>query len=222
MKRLTVVNTNALIVHLDHGKPVIDSLSIAQAFGRSHKNVLQSLDALIDEGTINELEFKPVQYTDAKGERRRMIELTEDGALIAMPFIGGKKSRQGQVCLVRAFRSLRDAYTGDWLQCRKQVAFTYRMMSEALQMTRADEGKITRPHHYSNEAKLINAAMFGTNAVVARDALSSAELQRLEIIEGRNAYLIASGRTYQERKATLLLFAQSLGNASTSTNHRLS
>jgi Rha family phage regulatory protein len=92
----------------DQGEIVTDSLVIAEEFGRAHKNVLASLDSLIEDNVINGLDFKPVEYRDGKGEFRRAIELTERGALIAMPFIGGRKSKEGQVRLVNAFISMRE------------------------------------------------------------------------------------------------------------------
>jgi Rha family phage regulatory protein len=103
-----VDHTSTDLVRVTAGAAVTDSLVIAQAFGRAHKNVLSSLDGLISDGTINGLDFKPVQYRDGKGERRRAIELTERGALIAMPFIGGARAREGQVRLVDAFMMLRE------------------------------------------------------------------------------------------------------------------
>lgn len=100
--------TVALCRVSNDGKIVTDSLIIGGEFERAHKNVLASLDALIEGGTINGLDFKPVEYRDGKGEFRRAIELTERGALIAMPFIGGRKSKDGQVRLVNAFLSMRE------------------------------------------------------------------------------------------------------------------
>ncbi|WP_322073544.1 Rha family transcriptional regulator [Burkholderia cepacia] len=96
------------LVRVSAGAAVTDSLTISREFGRAHKNVLASIDALVSGGTINGLDFKPVEYRDAKGELRRAIELTERGALIAMPFIGGARSREGQVRLVDAFMRLRE------------------------------------------------------------------------------------------------------------------
>ncbi|MEX3941607.1 Rha family transcriptional regulator [Paraburkholderia sp. BR10937] len=104
----TTRHEDAALVHLRDGKPMTDTLTIARVFKREHKNVLQSTDALIADSTINGQDFKSVEYVDAKGEKRRMIELTERGALIAMPFVGGKNSRAGQVRLVDAFLSMRE------------------------------------------------------------------------------------------------------------------
>ncbi|MFC7516594.1 Rha family transcriptional regulator [Herbaspirillum sp. GCM10030257] len=204
------------LVHLRQGQPITNSLIIADEFGRRHDNVLQSLDSLIADGTLNHLEFKAVKYRDIKGEARRAIELSERGALIAMPFIGGKKSRLGQVRLVDAFlamRSVLNAGSSSWQAQRKQLAASYRIMSDALHETRADDGKSTQSHHYANEARLLNWVMFGKFEAVDRDHLSLADLSTLEALEARNAIWIARGRSYNERKAALPGFLQSLRNS---------
>jgi len=92
----------------EDGKIVTDSLIIADQFERQHKNVLASLDGLIERGRIGQLDFKPTSYMDQWNRQQRMIELTERGALIAMPFIGGSKSEEGQVRLVDAFEATRE------------------------------------------------------------------------------------------------------------------
>jgi Rha family phage regulatory protein len=212
MDALTSPGTGEL-VHLHKGKPVTDSLTIAREFGRSHKNVLASLDALIADGTISRLEFKPRNYTDERGKQQRMIELTERGALIAMPFIGGKKSRAGQVRLVDAFMAMRDALTNapaDWQDYRKKVSAGYSMMTEALQEVRAEDGKQTMPYHYANEAKLVNWVLFGRFEGIDRNDLTQADLSLMEKVEARNAIWIARGRTYEQRKAALPAYLASL------------
>lgn len=104
------VNTAATdLVHMRGQTPVTDSLTIAREFGRRHGNVLRTLDSLIADGTIGRLNFESAEYLDEQGKGRRMVELDERGALIAMPFIGGRSSRAGQVRLVDAFLRLRDA-----------------------------------------------------------------------------------------------------------------
>lgn len=102
------VNTQIVARRAD-GELVVASLTIAREFDRNHKDVLRALDSLIADGTLNGRNFAPVGYADAKGEQRRMIELTEAGALIAMPFIGGRRAREGQVRLVNAFMALRES-----------------------------------------------------------------------------------------------------------------
>ena len=202
------------LVHIHQGKPVTDSRIIASEFKRRHDNVLQTLDSLIADSTINRLDFKAVEYIDAKGERRRMIELTERGALIAMPFVGGRNSRTGQVRLVDAFMALRDELTGhqqaDWSSSRKKVSTSFQDMCDALHEVRAEAGKATTAHHYATEAKLVNWVLFGRFEAVERDELQQADLTLMERVEARNALWIARGRTYDQRKAALPGFLASV------------
>jgi len=105
MKKLSR-NPTLLGIQGAHSNIQVDSRKIAEVFERPHKNVLQILDTLIEDGTISRLEFKPSNYL-ARGKSYRCIELNEAGFFKAMPFIGGKKSKQGQICLVNEFLSLR-------------------------------------------------------------------------------------------------------------------
>ncbi|MFA6163974.1 MAG: Rha family transcriptional regulator [Methylobacter sp.] len=80
----------------------MDSRDIAKEFGRQHKNILQTLDDLLAEGIISRLESKPRNYKN-RGKEYRRYELNKSGFLKAMPFIGGRKSREGQSRFVDAF-----------------------------------------------------------------------------------------------------------------------
>lgn len=208
------VPARSTLVHLNNGKPVTDSLTIAHEFGCQHKNVLQSLDALIADGTINRIEFKPVKFTDAKGQQCRMIELSERGALIAMPFIGGKNARVGQVRLVDAFLALRDLASSqraiDWHESKRDASASCHLMHHMLQDVRTLAGKETHAHHYANEARLIDWVVFGSFACVARDTLPKSGLAVLDAIIRRNTMLIAAGHTYEDRKAALPVFLAAL------------
>lgn len=201
------VSTSGALVHFREGKPVTDSLVIAGEFKRRHDNVLQSLDALVADGTISRLDSKERDYTDERGKTQRMIELTERGALIAMPFVGGKNSRAGQVRLVDAFMALRAELAGrnlgDWSNSREKVSTSYQDMCEALSEVRESAGKSTSAHHYANESRLVNWVLFGSFEAIDRDTLAQADLEMMERVETRNAILIALGHSYGQRKAAL-------------------
>jgi Rha family phage regulatory protein len=99
------------VVHVDGGEPSTTSLVIAFEFGRPHKNVLREIDSLVEDGTIDRLNFEPIFYTDEMNREQRAYRLNERAAMIAMPFIGGKKSRDGQKKLVDAFIAMRSELT---------------------------------------------------------------------------------------------------------------
>lgn len=195
------------MVHFRNGLPFTDSLVIAKEFCRRHDNVLQSIDVLIRNAHIGPLDFKGTYYLDQQGKRQRLIELSERGALIAMPFIGGRKAREGQACLVDAFllarSELQRFHTVDWGISRKNASIGFQAMTDALCDTRTENGKTTCGHHYANEARLINWIMFGRFEAVDRNRLSQHELCVLEAVEVRNAVLITSGKPYEDRKRLL-------------------
>lgn len=210
---ITVPTSANALVHFHTGKPVTDSLAISHEFASRHDNVLQKLDALIADGTIGRLDFKESSYVNVQNKTQRMIELTERGALIAMPFIGGRNSRAGQVRLVNAFLILRDKVAedgGDWTDSRKKVSAGYTMMCDTVQEVRADDGKTTSAHHYANEAKLVNWVLFGRFEAINRDHMAQADLVMMDKVEAKNAIWIARGRTYAERKAALPAFLATL------------
>jgi Rha family phage regulatory protein len=106
LDRVTV--TRELVRVREGGEVVTDSLVIADEFGLRHANVLRAIENLISDGTLSQLNFESAEYRDGQGKPRKMIVLTERGALIAMPFVGGKKSREGQARLVDAFLTMRE------------------------------------------------------------------------------------------------------------------
>lgn len=208
----------APLAQIKGGHLVTTSLAIASAFGRRHDNVLQKIDSLTRDPSIGGLEIKETYYVDESSRQQRMIQLTERAALIAMPFIGGRRSREGQRVLVDAFIALRDRQTLEWKSSRKLAAIGYTIMSDTLMMTRDDLGKATLSHHYSNEARLVNAVMFSSPQNVNRDHLDTGSLKQLETLEIRNSVLIAQGKTYQDRKVLLKDYMALLRAKATTTS----
>ncbi|QZA82556.1 KilA-N domain-containing protein [Deefgea piscis] len=93
----------------------------------------------------------------------------------------------------------------DLAESRQYAASAYRLMCRVLQMMRAKEGKLTEPHHYCNESKIIGFAMTGCSTTINRDAIScKSELSLLAEVQFCNADLIVQGWSYSERKSELL------------------
>lgn len=96
----------------------------------------------------------------------------------------------------------------DWKRSRHQSAASYKVTCQILQMTRERMGKATAPHHYSNEARLINWALTGEFDRVDRNALSTGDLDLLAKLENLDTVLIGSSMSYEARKAELERFAR--------------
>ncbi|EBB5665111.1 transcriptional regulator, partial [Salmonella enterica subsp. enterica] len=57
-------------VTIENGRAVTTSVAVAEYFRKLHKNVIQKIETLECSPEFNRLNFKPVDYTDAKGEKR--------------------------------------------------------------------------------------------------------------------------------------------------------
>ena len=110
---------------------------------------------------------------------------------------------------VRVYRTFQKAAKGntDWRKLRSSAASTNKVMNAMLQEVRAAVGKITEPHHYMTEAKLVNWAHSGQFTGMDRDSLDAAELDLLAFLEMKNATLHGRGVAYAERKPLLKQYA---------------
>lgn len=128
---------------------------------------------------------------------------------LAVPFSRWLDVRFGIWCDIQIDSLLRGNHPiFDKRRLRHQAAATYKAVSAVLQLSRQQQGKETKPHHYMNEARLINWAITGQFTGLDRDTLSYDELDLLSELEAQDLILIGSQCTYEQRKTALNLFAQ--------------
>lgn len=95
----------------------------------------------------------------------------------------------------------------DWQLQRYEAAASSNVMQHIVQISRATDGKGCAPHHYSNEARLVNWALIGEFKGLDRESLGTYELSLLARLQEHNAVLIARGQPYEKRKEVLERFA---------------
>ena len=79
------------LVEVKDGKVIATSLRVAEVFGKRHNDVLRSISRLGCSDEFNQRNFARVEYLDAKGESRPMVEMTRDGwAFLVMGFTGAE------------------------------------------------------------------------------------------------------------------------------------
>lgn len=64
-----------------HNSRTMSSREIAELTGKLHKNVIQDIRNLIEQGAISGLNFQPAEYTDAQGKPRPMYLLDFDATM---------------------------------------------------------------------------------------------------------------------------------------------
>ena len=183
-----------------HGqKLTVTSLIVSELFERPHHMVLKSLDKL-----VSKVHFDFRDYIDSRGKSQRMAVLTERQFLIAMPFIGGTKSFEGQVKLVDEFLRLQKLLNDP---DRKTVLIEKRKagsaMCDGLQFVRELLGKETDAIKYGNEYKFCWRALTGKWDKQDESTLDAYDLRLLEKIRNHNTVLIALHPLQKDRKQLL-------------------
>ncbi|VEW02363.1 Transcriptional regulator (fragment) [Escherichia coli] len=88
----TILTLSHPDVTIENGRAVTTSVAVAEFFRKMHKNVIQKIETLECSPEFNRLNFKPVTYTDAKGEKRPMYQITKNGFVFLVMGFTGKKA----------------------------------------------------------------------------------------------------------------------------------
>ena len=140
---------------------------------------------------------------------------------LAVPFTRWLDTSFGVWCDLQIDQLLRgDHPVIDIRRLRHRTAATYKAVCSVLQVSRQQQGKETKPHHYMNEARLINWAMTGQFTGLDRDSLTFDEMDLLATLEAQDLILIASQCSYDHRKTALNIFAQNFKAKSNILNHQ--
>ena len=174
------------LVEVHGNKLTTTSLIVSCEFGRPHHMVLKSLDKLISKVNMDSRD-----YIDSRGKTQRMYVLDERSFLIAMPFIGGTKSFDGQIRLVDEFlrlkRQISDPIRKEVIQYKRD---TWQPLTDMLKFTREGLGKETDKNHYTNEAKFCNRALTGKYEAIDESTLDVYDARLLAAIRIHNSMLM--------------------------------
>lgn len=96
-------------VFIHDGKAVTTSVAIAEFFSKRHDNVIQKIKTLECSQNFNALNFKDVTYTDTKGEKRPMYEITKNGFVFLVMGFTGKKAAAFKEAYIAEFDRMENA-----------------------------------------------------------------------------------------------------------------
>lgn len=198
-------------------QPVVTTDVIANEFGRDHFRVMNSIESLIASQHLGASDFRASSYVTKQKKELPCYELTERGFLIAMPFIGGEKARDGQVRLVDSFIQFREKAAREAkVQIERNIArMEYKPMTDAVKESKIQEGKEPAHYHFSNEADLINRIVLGVSSAKfrkdndigktepIRDYLSHQQIHAITELQRANTVFISMGWDFEQRKESL-------------------
>lgn len=139
-----------------------------------------------------------------KSKRGRYSDGTWLHPKLAVAFARWLDTRFAVWCDLQIDMILRGTHPhNDWRRLRHEAASSYKVMSAILQTSRLSAGKTTAPHHFANEAKLVNWALTGEFKPLDRDGLTLDELNILAALEEHNAVFLGIGMNRDTRKLAL-------------------
>ena len=112
MQTITPTNLNPIVV-IDHNHTMTTSLLVAEKFDKQHKNVLQSIELIIEKCPDEEfprLNFQPrkFQYVTGRNQIREatMYEMTRDGFVMLATGFTGEKAFLWKIAFINAFNHM--------------------------------------------------------------------------------------------------------------------
>ena len=97
---------NELVKINDNNQVTTDSLTVADRFGKRHRDVLRSIKLLKCSKDFNARNFAPVEYKDQKGEKRTYYDMTQDGWMFLVMGFTGEKAAEWKEKFIDAFRAM--------------------------------------------------------------------------------------------------------------------
>lgn len=216
-------STETSLVELVKDQPVTTSLLVAEKFKKRHDHVLEKIRNLKCSKEFHAANFREMSpkdggmsYKDSYGREQKFYEMTEEGFMFVAMRFTGKEAVEWQEKFIKAFKNMKNALEAllkqqsnkVWLEARESAKTSFKFMNTMLLESRKEQGKETKAHHYSNEAKLVNYALTGEFKGLNRNTLSDEDLNLLFTLQAYNSKMIARDVPYSDRKKALTEYAE--------------
>ena len=95
----------------NRGTPVTDSLKVAHAFGRLHKNVIKAIRCVMMSANLlaDRQTFCETTYYDAQGKKQPLFLMTKEGFCALVMRWNGEKANQFKLAFIEMFANMEKA-----------------------------------------------------------------------------------------------------------------
>lgn len=201
------------LVTLTGDKATTTTFAIAQGTELDHASVILLVRKYQEDlEEFGGVRFEIAPFKTAGGmQQREVATLNEHQATLLLTYMRNSLIvRKFKKRLVKAFFELQEKSINarhNKKVARSAAASSNKVMNAMVQEVRTAIGKITQPHHYMVEAKLVNLALTGGFKGVDRDGLDIAQLELLSFLEIKNTTLTGREVPYADRKLILKQYA---------------
>ncbi|ENL4829926.1 Rha family transcriptional regulator [Salmonella enterica subsp. enterica serovar Teko] len=196
---------------------VTSTAAIAEGVGRDHDTIIK----LVDRNKSDLEEFGRVGFEirtlDTRGgrQKQRVALLNEQQTTLLITYMRNNEVvRSFKKRLVAEFFTMRSALAKKKMD-RNSARLEYKPVTDAIRHEREAQGKQIAPHHFSNEANLINRIVLGTTAAkfrkendigkteAIRDYLTAEQIRAITELQRADTVFINMGWDFERRKAEL-------------------
>ena len=190
---------------------VVTSLDVAEAFGKQHKDVLESIRVL--ESGLSTAEFSALfydaDYKASNGKKNPMYYMNRDGFTLLVMGYTGEKAMQFKLAYIKQFNAMEKALIGKMKEREKGIAVR-QSLTKALQQSKENERM--HGHAHSTYTNCIYKVLFGKNANQLResygidtkdnlrDCFTEEELKAIQSMESLVSGLVDCGWGYNQIK----------------------
>lgn len=97
------------LVNVKNNQVTTNSLTVAEVFGKRHRDVLRAIKLLKCSPDFNARNFALVEYRDEKGEKRTCYDITRDGWTFLVMGFTGAKAAEWKEKYIAAFNAMEQA-----------------------------------------------------------------------------------------------------------------
>ncbi len=96
------------LVFIENGQAVTDSLTVAEVFGKQHKDVMRDIRNLESSEEFNQRNFAPIDYIDDRNRTYKKYLIKRDGLAFLVFGYTGSKAAEYKEKYIQAFNSMEE------------------------------------------------------------------------------------------------------------------
>lgn len=192
------------LVFIENGRPVTDSLTVAETFGKRHDNVLRDIKELECSREFSLLNFEETSYKAQNGQKYSKYLITQDGFAFLVMGYTGKEAARFKEQYINEFNRMKNKLELPQYKIPQTLPEALRLAADlSEEKDRIQSEKLALEERIEADRPKV---LFADSLVVSKDSLLIGELAKLlkqngiDIGETRlfnylreNGYLIKSG-----------------------------
>ncbi|OME12785.1 Rha family transcriptional regulator [Paenibacillus odorifer] len=189
-----------------NGTAYCSSKQISEEFEKEHYNVMRDIENLDCSVEFRALNFEGSYYRTEQNKKVPQILMTKDGFTFLVFGYRGKKASRFKEAYIKRFNQMED-----FIYSLQSAKAEYPALTAAMKDYKGNP----KPHHFINEADMINRVVLGLSAKKFREAngipdkqsirpyLTTEQIRGIEEIQRVDVGLLVAAIDYDERKRIL-------------------